>query len=256
MSAPSSPLLPSANTAHTGPRTRRATTVLALICLIAGCTFIALRGERPFLSKDPVKRAEYYLGVSPVIDGHIDVPELARTVFGNDLGAFDLRKETVRGLPPPFLREADGWNRPDTLTFPVSGKVTWAVSSGHGTWPLPSPFYVPSFFPRQHPLIPSYVDCKPSDDDFLTPTHRVRDTLEQIDIAKLMIERYGDVFEFVTTAQGVRNAVRAGKVASLLGVEGCVLAGSRGSVPLPRSRILIRHPWRLQGASVGQFPRR
>ena len=68
----------------------------------------------------------------------------------------------------------------------------------------------------------SYVDCKPSGADFLTPTNRVRDTLEQIDIAKLMIARYDDVFEFVTTAQGVRDAVRAGKVASLLGVEGWV----------------------------------
>lgn len=101
MSGPSSPLLPSSNPSPTGPRTRRATTLLALICLIAGCTFIALRGERPFLSKDPVKRAEYYLGVSPIVDGHIDVPELARTVFGNDLGAFDLRKETVRSFPLP-----------------------------------------------------------------------------------------------------------------------------------------------------------
>lgn len=38
-----------------------------------------------------------------------------------------------------------------------------------------------------------------------------------------MIERYADVFEFATTAQGVRDAVRVGKVASLLGVEGWVL---------------------------------
>lgn len=66
----------------------------------------------------------------------------------------------------------------------------------------------------------SYVDCKPSGLDFLTPTNRVRDTLEQIDIAKLMIDRYDDVFEFATTAQGVRDAIRHGKVASLLGVEG------------------------------------
>jgi membrane dipeptidase len=69
------------------------------------------------------------------------------------------------------------------------------------------------------PLL-SYVDCKPSGPDFLTATHRVRDTLEQIDIAKLMIARYGDVFEFAVTAQEVRDAVRVGKVASLLGVEG------------------------------------
>jgi membrane dipeptidase len=33
---------------------------------------------------------------SPVIDGHIDLPILAREFFGNDLSKFDLRKETVR----------------------------------------------------------------------------------------------------------------------------------------------------------------
>jgi membrane dipeptidase len=35
-----------------------------------------------------------------------------------------------------------------------------------------------------------------------------------------MIERYDDVFEFATTAKEVRRAIREGKVASLLGVEG------------------------------------
>lgn len=114
--------------------------------------------------------------------------------------------------------------RLDTLIFPGFEKAISAVSSGHGKSP-PLPLSLP-FLPALTPPFPrekkSYVDCKPSGSDFLTPTNRVRDTLEQIDIAKLMIARYDDVFEFATTAQGVRDAVRAGKVASLLGVEGLV----------------------------------
>jgi membrane dipeptidase len=66
-----------------------------LLALIGGCIFIGIRGEKPFLPKDPLARAHYFLSSSPVIDGHIDVPELARTMFGNDLDRFDLRKETV-----------------------------------------------------------------------------------------------------------------------------------------------------------------
>lgn len=97
MSSPDqSPLLPGASPPTTPPiRPRRATAIISLLALIAGSIFIAIRGERPFLPKDPLARAHYYLSQSPVIDGHIDVPELARTVFGNDLDAFDLRKETV-----------------------------------------------------------------------------------------------------------------------------------------------------------------
>lgn len=99
----------------------------------------------------------------------------------------------------------------------ASSKANSAVSSGPGTFlqypanPYLNMIPLPTY---------SYVDCKPSGPDFLTPTNRVRDTLEQIDIAKLMIDRYDDVFEFATTAQAVRDAIRHGKVASLLGVEG------------------------------------
>lgn len=95
-----SPILPATN-AQPPPdidarrKTRRATAVITLLALIGGCIFIAIRGEKPFLPKDPLARSHYFLSSSPVIDGHIDVPELARTVFGNDLDRFDLRRQTV-----------------------------------------------------------------------------------------------------------------------------------------------------------------
>lgn len=48
------------------------------------------------------------------------------------------------------------------------------------------------------------------------------DTLEQIDVSKLLIEKYSDTFALATTAQEVRDATASGKIASLLGIEGCV----------------------------------
>ena len=36
----------------------------------------------------------------------------------------------------------------------------------------------------------------------------VRATLEQIDVAHRMLERYSDDFEFVTTAQGLYNVIK------------------------------------------------
>jgi membrane dipeptidase len=47
-----------------------------------------------------------------------------------------------------------------------------------------------------------------------------RTQLEQIDIARRMIARYPEALEFVTTADGIRRAHRAGRIGSLLGMEG------------------------------------
>jgi len=46
------------------------------------------------------------------------------------------------------------------------------------------------------------------------------DTLQQIALVRQMIERYPDVFEQARTAADVERIVRAGKIASLIGVEG------------------------------------
>jgi membrane dipeptidase len=44
--------------------------------------------------------------------------------------------------------------------------------------------------------------------------------LEQIDLARRMIERYPDVFGLATTAAEIRAVRRSGRIASLLGIEG------------------------------------
>ncbi|XP_071494009.1 dipeptidase 1-like [Diadema antillarum] len=48
----------------------------------------------------------------------------------------------------------------------------------------------------------------------------VTHVLDQIDVIIRMCEMYPDVFEFVTTAEGIVSAHRQGKIASLIGVEG------------------------------------
>jgi N-acyl-D-amino-acid deacylase len=45
-------------------------------------------------------------------------------------------------------------------------------------------------------------------------------TLEQIDLVQAMVERYGDSLEIAKTAADVRRIQAAGKIASLIGVEG------------------------------------
>jgi membrane dipeptidase len=46
------------------------------------------------------------------------------------------------------------------------------------------------------------------------------DTLEQIELVKKMVARYSDIFEQARTADDVERIVKAGKIASLIGVEG------------------------------------
>jgi membrane dipeptidase len=48
----------------------------------------------------------------------------------------------------------------------------------------------------------------------------VRATLEQIDIVYQLIDRYADTFELARTAADVERIFKAGKIASLIGVEG------------------------------------
>ncbi|KAJ8313580.1 hypothetical protein KUTeg_008141 [Tegillarca granosa] len=48
----------------------------------------------------------------------------------------------------------------------------------------------------------------------------VRQSLIQLDTIKKFVKRYPNTFEFVTTAQGILDAFSAGKVASLVGLEG------------------------------------
>ncbi len=52
--------------------------------------------------------------------------------------------------------------------------------------------------------------------------HPARTVLEQIDLVRRMVARYPGDFELATTADEVEGAVRRGKIASLIGIEGGV----------------------------------
>ena len=135
------------------------------------------------LPKDPHAAALVILKNAPVIDGHIDLPELTRATYANNLTAIDMESRLPGHVDIPRLREGR------------VGGFFWS------TW----------------------VECpnpEAEGKDFLNATWRVRDTLEQIDIAKLLIDKYPETFQLVTDSKGVRSAIQNGKIASLIGVEG------------------------------------
>ncbi len=63
------------------------------------------------------------------------------------------------------------------------------------------------------------------------PPAHARLQLEQLDLARRMIDRYPDDLEFCLTADDVQRAMAAGRIASMLGMEGGhVLEGSLGAL--------------------------
>ncbi|GAA5872289.1 hypothetical protein JCM3774_003335 [Rhodotorula dairenensis] len=194
-----------------GPRARsawlRRFAALALLAVIVGCRTTPtdsvldrvydiaheLRWKTTLLSRDPQKRALQLMTRQPVIDGHVDLEILSRYYYANDLDSFDLRTETRGQVDFPRMRK---------------GKMGGFFHS----------VFVPCPEDEGYP--------SENEGNFTQPSWRVRDTLEQIDTARLLIDKYNDQFELTLTAKAWRKAIRRGKFGGMLGVEGGHQLGS------------------------------
>jgi len=165
--------------------------VLTLLFLVAVVLLVGFQGIfgdafaewLGVLPKDPTLAALAILDKAPVIDGHIDLPILTRFQYANNVSAIDLESEMPAHVDIPRLRKGK------------VGGFFWSV----------------------------YVSCPDLLDagrNFLGATWRVRDTLEQIDVAKLLISKYPNTFSLALTSDDVKTSISNGKIASLLGVEG------------------------------------
>ncbi len=129
---------------------------------------------------------------APVFDGHNDVPGQLRGRFQNVIGNFDFQ---------------------DTSAVPADGTST----AMHTDLPRLAQGQVGAQFWSV------YVSA-----DLPGPVAAVT-TLEQIDVMKRLIARYPDRLALATTADEVEAAMRRGRIASMLGMEGgSSIAGSLG----------------------------
>lgn len=133
-------------------------------------------------------RVEAVLKKTPLIDGHNDLAEQIRGRVDGKLDRLDLRADTSKLKGPSYGGE------------PGIGMMTDIprLRAGH----LGGQFW--SVF------IPANV----------TGPLAVQETMEQIDIVKGLTQRYPDVFEMAYTADDVVRIHKAGRIASLIGVEG------------------------------------
>lgn len=153
--------------------------------IVAASVLLALTGAACAHAQavDPkiTARVEKVLAGTPLIDGHNDLPGEIRGRAGGKVDALDLRADTSK-LPGGRGLMTD---IPRLRAGHVGGQF-WSV------------FISPQF---DGPIA-------------------VQMTLEQIDIVKGMAQRYPDVFEMAYTADDVVRIHKAGRIASMIGIEG------------------------------------
>lgn len=149
----------------------------------AALTLLATAAQAQDIDPKIAARVEKVLKGTPLIDGHNDVPWSARQRYGAHPEKLDLAGDTSKMTAP---------GEPGMMTdIPrlKAGRV------GGQFWSV----FIPASF--DGPLA-------------------VQMTMEQIDIVKGMTVRYPDALEMAYTADDVVRIHKAGKVASLVGIEG------------------------------------
>lgn len=161
------------------------------ICLLISCSLINYAlghyTQVPNIwgGRNIEARVSHILKNNPLVDTHIDLPELARWRYKNKISGddFDFDKEGFFGhLDIPRIRQGH------------MGGAFWSV----------------------------FTSC-PSDwnDTAAVGTLlQARDTLQQIDVAKRIVAKYPRDMSMATSAKEFVHQWRAGKIAGVLGAEG------------------------------------
>ncbi|XP_041367644.1 dipeptidase 1-like [Gigantopelta aegis] len=162
------------------------TTIFLLLCLnhVTGFLDLPLLINNPLHGGSFLERAKSILRRVPLVDGHNDLPWHTMQAFKGQLSGLNLKHDTRTQFP------YDPTNPSQTdiprLRQGLLGAQMWSGYTRCGN---------------------QYKDA-------------VRWGLSMIDLIKRMVHKYHDTLQFVTTADGIMNAFRKGKIASMIGMEG------------------------------------
>lgn len=160
--------------------------------LLAGLAALALMSTPVAAQKAPEAVAEAALKRAPVFDGHNDVPWALRERVDNMINDFDFRDTSHTAKPdatPPEIAMHTDLVR---LRKGHVGAQFWSV-------------YVPSNTNEQQ---------------------AVQQTIEQIDVMKRLVARYPADLALAANSAELEKAMKAGKIAGMLGMEGGQSIGS------------------------------
>lgn len=144
----------------------------------------------PVSAQSPEDTAGAALEAAPVWDGHNDVPGQLRTRLGNRIEEFDFH-DTLKGPLGPN----------DTAPMQTDLNRLRKGHVGAQFWSV----YVTASQPEPQ---------------------AVQATLEQIDVTRRLVAANSDTMALALTSKDVERAMKAGKIASLIGMEGGHSVGS------------------------------
>jgi membrane dipeptidase len=146
----------------------------AALLLLVGFSPVVLQSACADDDAANQQRVSRILAITPVFDGHNDLPWVIREKFGGNVEGYDISVQAQFDTDIPRLREGG------------VGAQFWSV-------------YVPSS---------------------LSPADALTAQLEQIDIAKRMIDLYPEDLVLAMNAADIDAARQQGRIASLMGIEG------------------------------------
>lgn len=144
----------------------------------------AMTGAPATAQRAPEQIAEAALKAAPVFDGHNDVPWALRERYRNVIAGFDFTDST--SAPTPAGETGGMHTDIPRLRKGRVGAQFWSV-------------FVPAT---------------------LSEPQAVVAVLEQIDVTKRLLARHPETFALVTTADGAAAAMKRGRIASIMGMEG------------------------------------
>ncbi|KAH8700839.1 membrane dipeptidase-domain-containing protein [Talaromyces proteolyticus] len=144
---------------------------------------------------DFASRARAILRSTPLVDGHNDFPFLLRSQLRNQIYQHDFTQLHL-GSHSDLFKMRKG----------MMGGQFWSV------W-VPCPGGIDSG-------LLNFTAPSGTEPGLNEPNWAVRDTLEQIDITKRLVAAYPSHFQLCTEPSCVRTAHKAGKIASMIGIEG------------------------------------
>ncbi|KAL2418243.1 Dipeptidase 1 [Exophiala dermatitidis] len=158
-------------------------------------------------SSDFLAQAVRLMEESPLIDTHVDLPQVMRSLGRRPL-------DTISQLNGSFPGHVD-------IPRARQGRL------GAAFWTVWAPCH--------------YGEDSDQGPDFNTPTNHVRDALEILDLIQNMISQLPDDLQYARTSAEIWDAFRQGKIASLLGLEGTHVLGNSLSILRLYAQLGVRY---------------
>ncbi|RDW57255.1 dipeptidase-2 [Coleophoma crateriformis] len=149
--------------------------------------------QEPLGEQDPFYvQALEIMEKSPLIDTHVDLPQIIRSL----------------GRRPLEIIPQLAGNLPGHVDIPRMRKGRL----GGAFWTVWAPCHG--------------IGGEDPGEDFNNPTNALRDSLEMLDLIQNMIKQHPDHLEYAHSSTDVQRAFQNGKIASLIGMEGTHLLGN------------------------------